>query len=325
MSTTLQIAEVAQRSGFTPATLRYYEQIGLLTPPTRSKAGYRLYDDTSLERLRFIARAKRLGCSLDEIAELASVRDGGQCATVQERLRGTVATKIDEAHTQIAAMTTLVAELQHVAATLSTDPVDGPCDDRCACAADDPPSASPPTSSPLWASMSTPTASPSPSTSPATSSESSATTATTTSTATITSTATTTSTATDGETRVPTSVTLVEAPDALPAVDAGAVPIACTLGAGEMASRLDEWAALLADRGDLLQGVTARIALDDGLRLEFGPNTDVAEIARLAAAEQGCCRFFDFALVIDGRGIALEVRAPADAQPVLAALFGAPA
>ena len=301
MSTTLQIAEVAQRSGFTPATLRYYEQIGLLTPPTRSEAGYRLYDDTSLERLRFIARAKRLGCSLDEIAELASVRDGGQCATVQERLRGTVATKIDEAHTQIAAMTTLVAELQHVAATLSTDPVDGPCDDRCACAADDPPSASPPTSSPLWASMSTPTASPSPSTSPATSSES------------------------DGETRVPTSVTLVEAPDALPAVDAGAVPIACTLGAGEMASRLDEWAALLADRGDLLQGVTARIALDDGLRLEFGPNTDVAEIARLAAAEQGCCRFFDFALVIDGRGIALEVRAPADAQPVLAALFGAPA
>ena len=301
MSTTLQIAEVAQRSGFTPATLRYYEQIGLLTPPTRSEAGYRLYDDTSLERLRFIARAKRLGCSLDEIAELASVRDGGQCATVQERLRGTVATKIDEAHTQIAAMTTLVAELQHVAATLSTDPVDGPCDDRCACAADDPPSASPSASSPLWASMSTPTASPSPSTSPATSSES------------------------DGETRVPTSVTLVEAPDALPAVDAGAVPIACTLGAGEMASRLDEWAALLADRGDLLQGVTARIALDDGLRLEFGPNTDVAEIARLAAAEQGCCRFFDFALVIDGRGIALEVRAPADAQPVLAALFGAPA
>lgn len=90
-----------------------------------------------------------------------------------------------------------------------------------------------------------------------------------------------------------------------------------------MASRLDEWAALLADRGDLRQGVTARTPLDDGLRLELGPDTDVAEIARLAAAEQGCCRFFDFALVIDGRGTALEVRAPADAQPVLAALFGA--
>jgi hypothetical protein len=93
------------------------------------------------------------------------------------------------------------------------------------------------------------------------------------------------------------------------------VPIACTLGAGEMSIRLDEWHALL-------QGVTARQAIDDGLRLEFRSDTDVTEIARLAAAEQGCCRFFDFALVLDGRGIALEVHAPPDGQPVLAGLFG---
>ena len=273
MSTTLQIAEVAQRSGFTPATLRYYEQIGLLTPPTRSDAGYRLYDDTALERLRFIARAKRLGCSLDEIAELASVRDGGQCATVQERLRGTVATKIAEAHAQIAAMTTLAADLQHAAAALSTDPVDGPCDDSCACAADGP-----------------------------------------------------AATSTDGATGTSTSVPLVEKLDAhTTTVDDSDAPIACTLGGGEMATRLDEWTTLLADPRDPLRGVTARRPIDQGLRLEFGPHTDVAEIARLAAAEQGCCRFFDFALVIDGRGIALEVRAPADAQPVLAALFGAAA
>lgn len=302
MSTTLQIAEVAQRSGFTPATLRYYEQIGLLTPPTRSDAGYRLYDATSLERLRFIARAKRLGCSLDEIAELASVRDGGRCATVQERLRGTVATKIAEAHAQIAAMTTLAAELQRAAAALSTEPVDGPCDDRCACAADDPASTS---SSPA---SSTPTA-PSPRETPSPTSSTSA----------------FTSTSADDQTRTSTSVPLVEKSDAHTTVDADAVPIACTLGAGEMATRVDEWAAVLADRRDLLQGVTARIPVDGGLRLEFGPKTDVAEIARLAAAEQGCCRFFDFALVIDGRGIALEVRAPTDAQPVLAALFGAAA
>ena len=102
------------------------------------------------------------------------------------------------------------------------------------------------------------------------------------------------------------------------------VPVACTLGAGELATRLDEWNALLADQQDLLRGVVARRALDDGgLRLEFGPATDVTEIARLAAAEQGCCRFFDFALMIDDRGIALEVHVPPDAQPVLTALFGA--
>ena len=73
MITTFQIAEVAQRSGFTPATLRYYEDLGLLAPAGRTDAGYRLYDDTSLDRLRFISRAKQLSCSLDEIADLAKV------------------------------------------------------------------------------------------------------------------------------------------------------------------------------------------------------------------------------------------------------------
>ena len=266
MSTTFQIAEVAQRSGFTPATLRYYEDIGLLAPARRTDAGYRLYDETSLERLRFISRAKQLGCSLDEIADLTRVWDGGRCATVQDRLRATVEAKIADAHSQIAALTTLAAQLQTAAATLTAPPVDGPCDDTCACTTD-------------TATASTPH----------------------------------------------TSVPLVAKADAHPTGPVDEVPVACTLGAGEMATRLDEWNALLADKQDLLRGVVARRALDGGgLRLEFGPATDVSEIARLAAAEQGCCRFFDFALMIDDRGIALEVHVPADAQPVLTALFGAP-
>ena len=49
---------------------------------------------------------------------------------------------------------------------------------------------------------------------------------------------------------------------------------------------------------------------------------DVAEIARLAAAEKECCGFFRFALVIDGRGVALEVHAPPEAADVVTALFG---
>lgn len=262
MSTTLRIAEVAQRSGFTPATLRYYEDLGLLTPTSRTDAGYRLYDETSLERLRFIARAKQLGCSLDEIADLTSLWDGGRCATVQERLRTTVQAKITDAHAQIAALTTLAAELRSAAATLSAAPVDGPCGDACACT-------------------------------------------------------------TDTTTTAPAAVPLIVEPDTDTSAAAADVPVACTLGAGEMATRLDEWNELLADRHELLKGVTHRDALDGGgLRLVFGPNTDVAEIARLATAEQGCCRFFDFALTIDSRGVALEVRAPDDAEPVVAALFG---
>jgi MerR family transcriptional regulator, copper efflux regulator len=256
MSTTYRIAQVAQRSGFTPAALRYYEDIGLVAPASRTDAGYRLYDETSLERLRFIARAKQLGCSLDEIADLVTAWDGGRCAPVQDRLRTTVETKINDAHAQIAALTVLAADLQRAAATLSTEPVDGPCDDTCGCTTD--------------------TAVPT----------------------------------------TPTSVPLVAKATASAEEPEGAAPIACTLDGGDMATRLDEWNALLA-------GVTARRRLGDGgLRLEFGPGAGVAEIARLAAAEQGCCRFFHFALMIDDRGVALEVHAPPDGEPVLAALFG---
>ena len=256
MSTTYRIAQVAHRSGFTPAALRYYEDIGLVAPASRTDAGYRLYDETSLERLRFIARAKQLGCSLDEIADLVTAWDGGRCAPVQDRLRTTVEAKINDAHAQIAALTILAADLQRAAAILSTEPVDGPCDDTCGCTTD--------------------TAVPT----------------------------------------TPTSVPLVAKAAATAEGPEGPAPIACTLDGGDMATRLDEWNALLA-------GVTARRRIDDGgLRLEFGPGADVAEIARLAAAEQGCCRFFHFALVIDDRGVALEVHAPPDGEPVLAALFG---
>ena len=68
VSTSYKIKEVADRSGFTAATLRYYEEIGLLPEASRTPAGYRLYDDGTLDRLAFIARAKQLGCTLEEIA-----------------------------------------------------------------------------------------------------------------------------------------------------------------------------------------------------------------------------------------------------------------
>jgi len=49
------------------------------------------------------------------------------------------------------------------------------------------------------------------------------------------------------------------------------------------------------------------------------------ELMRLAAAEQDCCQFIDFAITVDARGIALEIRAPADALPIVHSLFGAAA
>ncbi len=71
----LTIGKVAKRSGVAVETLRFYERRGLIEPRDRTDAGYRLYREDVLRRLRFIRRAQALGFSLDEIAELLALSD----------------------------------------------------------------------------------------------------------------------------------------------------------------------------------------------------------------------------------------------------------
>ena len=137
----MRIAEVAERSGFSPATLRYYEELDLLPAPARTPAGCRAYDESVLGRLAFIARARSLGCTLE---------------------------------------------------------------------------------------------------------------------------------------------------------------------AGDLPGRLQEWRHLTAH-------VTGRTPVDGGIGLHLDAGTPLGDLAGLLAAEQSCCSFFAFALTVDARGAALEVRAPAEA------------
>ncbi len=67
---TLTIGKLAKQSGVGIDTVRFYEREGLLPKATRTQSGYRLYSVADVDRLRFIRRAKGLGFSLDEIAEL---------------------------------------------------------------------------------------------------------------------------------------------------------------------------------------------------------------------------------------------------------------
>ena len=133
MATTYRISEIAERSGFSPTTLRYYEDIGLLPEPARTPSGYRAYDERTLETLAFIARAKQLGCSLDEIGELSAAFDSGECGPVQDRLSEAVEAKIGEAQAQIVTLMTFTAELQAARASLGASRPEGPCDDSCGC------------------------------------------------------------------------------------------------------------------------------------------------------------------------------------------------
>ncbi|MFE7359029.1 MerR family transcriptional regulator [Streptomyces sp. NPDC057543] len=75
----LRVAEPAAAAGVSADTVRYYERAGLISAPHRTAAGYRTYDDTDIDRLKFIQGGQRLGLRLREIRDLLAIRDIGTC------------------------------------------------------------------------------------------------------------------------------------------------------------------------------------------------------------------------------------------------------
>jgi len=89
----LRIQEVAATLGLTPRTIRYYEELGLLTPAARSEGDYRLYDDDDVERLRFIKDLRDdAGFSLAEISQLLE----DEAARSRNRVRFRATRDLDE-------------------------------------------------------------------------------------------------------------------------------------------------------------------------------------------------------------------------------------
>jgi MerR family transcriptional regulator, copper efflux regulator len=85
----MRIGELAEQAGISTKAIRYYEQIGILTPPARTATGYRTYDETALGRLRFVRAAQALGLTLGEIRRIIAFRDDGAapCAHVTALLQ----------------------------------------------------------------------------------------------------------------------------------------------------------------------------------------------------------------------------------------------
>jgi DNA-binding transcriptional MerR regulator len=130
----LRISEVAERTGVPATTLRYYEEIGLIGPAVRSANGYRNYDERDLDRLAVISRAKKLEISLEDVRDLVAAWESDECGTVQHRLGGIVAIRLQETRERIAELTALAEQLEQTGARLSGKPQEGACTDDCACA-----------------------------------------------------------------------------------------------------------------------------------------------------------------------------------------------
>ncbi len=75
MAERMQIGEVAERTGLSLRTIRYYEEVGLVTPSARSQGGFRLYAESDVARLMLVKQMKPLGFQLEEMRELLAALD----------------------------------------------------------------------------------------------------------------------------------------------------------------------------------------------------------------------------------------------------------
>lgn len=95
----MRIGKLAEASSVSIETIRFYERKGLLADPKRRPSGYRIYDDSVVDRLQFIRRAKSLGFTLSEIKELVDSKV--DCDDTSEQVRNRVARKIEDIDSKI--------------------------------------------------------------------------------------------------------------------------------------------------------------------------------------------------------------------------------
>lgn len=109
----MRIGQVAEAVALPTKTIRYYEEIGLLPRPERSANGYRAYDPSACERLRFVKAAQAVGFSLGEIREILAFRERGEepCAHVLDL----VDRRARDIAERIAALERIRADLQQLA------------------------------------------------------------------------------------------------------------------------------------------------------------------------------------------------------------------
>jgi len=124
------IGELADAVGLPTRTVRFYERRGLLPEPNRAPNGYRIYDNATLARLRFIRSAQAAGLTLAEIRSIIEIRDSGAapCTHVDTLLH----TKLTEVRRRCQQLAVLEHELEQlVERSRQLDPADCTEGDVC--------------------------------------------------------------------------------------------------------------------------------------------------------------------------------------------------
>jgi MerR family copper efflux transcriptional regulator len=126
----MRIGELAEQAGISTKAIRYYEQIGILTPPARTSSGYRSYDETAIGRLGFVRAAQAVGLTLGEIRQIIAFRDTG-AGTLRPRHRPAAAPH-RRPEARIRELQQLRGELQQLAERATTlDPEQCPPERVC--------------------------------------------------------------------------------------------------------------------------------------------------------------------------------------------------
>jgi Hg(II)-responsive transcriptional regulator len=121
----MNIGQVASKAGVAPATVRYYEQRGLIAEVIRTASGYRQYGLETVNRLRFIKDAQRIGFSLQDIHELLELHlhDTRACPQVQAR----AIQKIGAIEERIRELTKMQRLLESLVANCNASAATGDC------------------------------------------------------------------------------------------------------------------------------------------------------------------------------------------------------
>lgn len=118
----VRISELAGQVGVPTTTVRYYERIGLLDEPERTPSGYRDYGEDAAARLLFVTRARGMGLSCEQIAEVLPVWDGVNCTGAHEQVTRLLDAKRAEVAERIAELQRFADQLDEVRAELDAAP-----------------------------------------------------------------------------------------------------------------------------------------------------------------------------------------------------------